>query len=579
MCLPLLIIPFCALLVVAPLLWHGNSCGNDFNFHLLSWMEVHAAWHAGTLYPHWAMQPNSGAGEPRFIFYPPFSWMLGAALASLFGGTVWGWSVTAGAFVFIILTLAGFAALALLRRITTERAALFAACFYLANPYMLFVIYERSAFAELMAAIWMPLLFLFALKKKIHILPLALVITALWLTHDGSAVMGCYALALLVLVAAIRERSWHRSLQHIIRAAASAALGLGLAAFYIVPAAWEKQWVQIWLALGEGIQFSANFLFTHTADALHNSILFMVSWIAVSLLTLAAVLCIVISFAVRSQRKPPIRSLPLLPVILLTAVIGFLLLPVSLPVWRHVPELIYLQFPWRLLLLLSVAVAVLLGSALGHIPARARSFCIAAPLFVAASVITCYPFFHQFCDFEDVVPAQVAAFHSGKGYQGLEGTAEYTPLATLPEELPDVMQPVTLVLLRNAHDPSDTPPPVPAGASLHVNKWRADHRQITIVVPAAVAEKNPQAAVLRILDYPTWRVRVNGQLQQPRLHTRDGRLYVPLSGGRSVITIDHVVTLDVWLGRGVSIFSLLIVIALFAFGKFRHPSSPRSPSV
>jgi uncharacterized membrane protein len=69
-----------ALVAVLPELVRGNSCGHDFNFHLLSWLDALKAWHAGIPYPHWTPDANFGAGEPRFVFYPPLTWMLGAAL-------------------------------------------------------------------------------------------------------------------------------------------------------------------------------------------------------------------------------------------------------------------------------------------------------------------------------------------------------------------------------------------------------------------------------------------------------------------------------------------------------------------
>ena len=81
--LPYLLIASCAWLVSLPLWLHGPSCGHDFDFHLQSWFAAHAAWRNGILNPHWVPAANYGAGEPRFVFYPPISWALGALLAFL----------------------------------------------------------------------------------------------------------------------------------------------------------------------------------------------------------------------------------------------------------------------------------------------------------------------------------------------------------------------------------------------------------------------------------------------------------------------------------------------------------------
>src|SRR5271168_4271500 len=81
------LIVLCGCTVALPLAIRGNSCGHDFDFHIQSWLAVAQQWRHGVFYPHWVEDANYGAGEPRFVFYPPLTWMLGALL-----GTVLPWS-------------------------------------------------------------------------------------------------------------------------------------------------------------------------------------------------------------------------------------------------------------------------------------------------------------------------------------------------------------------------------------------------------------------------------------------------------------------------------------------------------
>ncbi len=74
---------FAALLVVAPFSIRGIACGHDLSFHMNGWMEVAQQWREGVVLPRWAAYANYGSGEPRFLFYPPLSWILGGMLGSL----------------------------------------------------------------------------------------------------------------------------------------------------------------------------------------------------------------------------------------------------------------------------------------------------------------------------------------------------------------------------------------------------------------------------------------------------------------------------------------------------------------
>ena len=190
-------------IAVLPLAWRGTSCGQDFDFHLQNWQEVVAHWHHGAIYPHWAESANYLAGEPRFVFYPPLSWIVGGLL-----GVVLPWTWTPVAFTLLALLGAGFSFRAMARAWMPEDSATIAACLYVLNPYMLFVAYERGAMAELLAAMWVPLLVLYGLRTKRSLLPLALTVAAIWLTNAPAGRMGCYMLAVLVAVTAAQEKNW-----------------------------------------------------------------------------------------------------------------------------------------------------------------------------------------------------------------------------------------------------------------------------------------------------------------------------------------------------------------------------------
>src|SRR5208282_4522763 len=99
--------------------------------------------------------------EPRFVFYPPLTWMLGALL-----GTILPWSATPLAFTLIVMTACGFSMYKLANEWMSPNAATLAACAYILNPYALFVAYERTAYGELAAGIWLPLIVLYALRNQ-----------------------------------------------------------------------------------------------------------------------------------------------------------------------------------------------------------------------------------------------------------------------------------------------------------------------------------------------------------------------------------------------------------------------------
>ncbi len=520
------------------LLKSGPSCGHDFDFHLVSWMEVARGWHSGLLYPHWVTSANFGAGEPRFIFYPPASWMLGALL-----GTVFGWQATPWCFTAICLGCAGFTMRRFAAEYLTPIAATAAACLYIANPYMLFVVYERTAYAELMASALLPLLLVFSLRPLPPIAALSTTIAGIWLMNAPSGVMACYALLWIALLRLVSDRRWEAPL----RLGGATALGLGLAAFYLVPAAYQQHWVEIARAVGPGMRFQDSFLFHRIGESFHDGVLHTASVIACVLLGVAAVALLLSQNVLRNRRLLWLASLA--PLILL------LLLPISTPVWRLAPHLNYVQFPWRWLLVLAPVVAFFLGAALTK---RIRSPWIVALIVAAciAAVIPVVPYLHQTCDSEDAVSAQVDLMHDGSGE---EGTDEYTPRDDDNAEIDQDMPAVRVLASPGAEEPNSgkdenpewqADPKTERRATITIQQWLPERRAILIDTPDA------GFAVIRLMDYPAWTVRRNGVPVPQRLRREDGLLTIAVPQGRSQIQIRWRTTMDVWVGRVLSLLAL-----------------------
>jgi hypothetical protein len=586
-------IVFAAFIAIVPELFRGASCGHDFDVHLVSWFDCLNAWRHGILYPHWAPSPNYGAGEPRFVFYPPFTWMIGAALASFLP-----WTAVPIALTFLTFAATGLATRALARLALSDAQSTLAGCIAIFSGYAIFTGYERTAFAEFAGGFWLPLLMLYTLREHRvppvpriwgpgmdggpttgpsrfllrtafngSTVPLAVALAGAWLSNLPLGVIAAYLLAFLALVAAIANKSW----APILRATVGGALGLGLAAIYWVPAALERNWVDVRQATQDpGFNFESNWLFSHHADptfALHDAINRQASWIAVTMfaVTIAALL---IAWR-RGKLLSPTSSLRwFVPLAAIPFWVAFLCLPVSRFAWRALPEMPFLQYPWRWLEAVEAPMAIFFVAAIWPAARRARIAAVAtcALGFVAALAYAnrCY---FQVCYPEDAVPAMLDSYHAGAGFEGM---FEYSPpnsdITTIARGLPDaclVSDPDADLGKPDPDDDSANPiwAPGTCAATFAADHSNPEHLRLNGVAPQS------GWLVLRLVAFPAWKAELNSRvLTSDRvnlLRTRtDGLIAIPVQRGSIDLDVSWRTTTDIILGRVVSAFAILAATLL-----------------
>jgi hypothetical protein len=539
----MLLTAIAATAVIAPMLFLGQASGHDFQFHLASWLEAAGQWREGILFPRWAEWANWGFGEPRFIFYPPASWMLGAGL-----GSILPWKLAPGAFVWLALVLAGYSMWRFSREYLPPGQATGAAVLYAVNPYHLVIVYYRSDFAELLASAIFPFVMwgtVRVLREGWRSVPkLAFPFAAIWLTNAPAAVLATYSVALVIFIFFVMQRG----VRPLLAAASAMAAGFGLAAFYILPAAWEQRWVQIDQILTALLQPSQNFLFTHS----DNPEFLFFNW-KVSAVVMGVILVTGISAVFVARRRKDFSDVWWY-LFALGSAATLLMFPVSNLGWRWLPKLQFVQFPWRWLGPLDFVFAFFVAAAFGAARRRWLYWSVTFVLLfgLAGAIVN-----DAWWDSEDI-PVLISGIKTGHGY---EGTDEYQPLGSSRYDLPGV-----------ANDgESVSGPPAALVAEyvgpqngtvddrtlkLKVERWKANSRIFWYASPV------PAVLAVRALEYPAWRAELEGSAVPLEVVPETGQMLIPAPAGEHRIVLRFGRTWDRTVGGIISLVCLLILCAL-----------------
>ena len=329
--------------------------------------EFDAALRDGVWYPGWATDQALGYGYPTFVLYPPLAYYVAEGFHLLGLGKVlaikWTWALaTVGA---------GLAMYAYARQIMGRQRGLLAAIVYVYVPYHLADIYVRAALVEYSAFVFMPLALLafHRLVEEVSARRVALAglaYGALWMTHNVTGLAFTPILAAYVLYRLLAEPgSAKAKLGRAAAALGGALLGLGLSAALLLPNLFERiyinqeQWVRA--SYDYALHFVYSFQLLSPFWGYGAAGPGPVDGMSFQLGAVPSILAVVATL--RAFYRPRERSL-ILFFAAATALIVFLMLPASAPLWELLPIAALVQFPWRLLALAAVTMAILSGLAI-----------------------------------------------------------------------------------------------------------------------------------------------------------------------------------------------------------------------
>jgi len=365
-----------ALLIAVPLvavvLYPGWFVGHD-DLHPIRRFEQDVMIRAGQFPVRWYPDVSGGMGSPHPEFYAPLFYL--AAQVFLFAGL----TLTGALKAALVLVLLGtsLAMFLLAREFLGTGPGLVAAAAVSYAPYHLIDLFVRTAFSELLLFLFLPLSLLAFWRLRASNGPTSIVLAGLsfgglLLSHTVSLLIAPPILAAFVAFIALRCSSRAVFLR---RAAAASLLAVALAAFFLVPLVVEKGAVRTesyaqgyldyhrhFVAPGQLVWSRWGFGLSEPGENDRMSFrLGLLPW-------LGAVVAVFRWRALAEWSRAAGTAAALAGALSITGIA--MALSISAPIWKWIPVLRFVQFPWRFLALPTLGMAFLCAAAVASFSER-----------------------------------------------------------------------------------------------------------------------------------------------------------------------------------------------------------------
>ncbi len=542
---PVLLLFYLSAFIVWPIFLPGYFSHHD-DLQVMRIFEMRECFSDLQIPCRWVAEMGYGNGYPLFNYYNVFPYYLGGVV-SFFVGFIGG----AKSLFLVAAFSAAFAMYFLVKELLESKyAALASAVLYMFAPYRALDIYVRGAIAESFAIAIIPLILYFGLKiskefNNKNFLGLAFSLTILLTSHTILS-----TLFLPVILTFFIIIFWGRKGQIIRRVFFSLGLGFGLAAFFVIPAFFERNLVQIDNLTRLDLDFRAHFATLYqlffdrkwgygaSFPGAGDTISFQIGWPhwPVAVLSLPALIIL---------RKINRRLL-----LICLSMFVFFVLSVFMThgrsafIWEGLGILRFAQFPWRFLSVTIFANSLLAG------------FLIYSLKGVWGRVVL-------------GVLIIVTVFLNWNYFKPREFYLNLTDKEKLGGELYETQQKASIrdYLPMGAGEPIEPAPSEPiirsGEADIKSFEKRSNNWRLDLIV------SSPSKIEIPVFDFPNWKVYENGEALKYSNDNYVKRISLDLPVGRHLIFAQFTDTPIRTVANTLTGLTMLIVLYLSLYGKSR----------
>jgi hypothetical protein len=359
------------LLLFQPLLARGIPQAPDALLHFYRAALWRWAWDGGALWPRWQTLAFQGYGYPVLSYQAPLLYFLTAALSYVTPGLL----VAYKGVMLLACLLYGVGMYLWTRDLLGPRGAVLASAAYVFATFRFRELYFVGGYSQFLAFGLYPLVLYFfqrlaARPSRVHFLGAVLSLAAVLMSHNISAmlfapVLGVYGLGMAI--AYRRSGAWRRL-------ALAGALGLAVSAVFWLPAVGEMRFTRTQVLTQGYWDVREHFL---RADqflaespllddrAANPSMPFNFGRLHLVLAGLGA-----LTLLRRSRR--PLWRFHIVFALAVVLIAAFMMLPASTEIWRVVPLIKYVEYPWRLYGVAFLGSSLLVGASLAWLERTPR---------------------------------------------------------------------------------------------------------------------------------------------------------------------------------------------------------------